>query len=54
MSDNSEVTMAALEQWADFVAALAGMRAQLVNDGWTDEQARELVLHSVTRPIISD
>ncbi len=36
--------LAAHDGTADFVAALSGLRAQLVRDGWTDEQARDLIV----------
>jgi hypothetical protein len=35
--------LAAQEMFGATVATLAGMRAQLVNDGWTDAEARALI-----------
>jgi hypothetical protein len=36
--------MKVLETFRDSVAALSGMRAQLVEAGWSDQEARSLIL----------
>lgn len=36
------------ETWPDVVALWSGMVKQLIDDGWTEQAARALVLSSVT------
>jgi hypothetical protein len=36
------------ETWPDIVALWSGMVKQLIDDGWTEQAARALVLSSVT------
>ena len=36
--------LSSMDQVKDLVDSLRGLRSQLVADGWTDEQARDLIV----------
>jgi len=48
MATNIVDLLAIQEQFADYVATLAGMETQLVNQGFTKEQARAIITHLIT------
>jgi len=41
----NESLMAILEQTADAVAAITGMKKQLIDQGWSEEAAEKIIVH---------
>lgn len=36
-----------IEQFRDFTSAMTGMKAQLIENGWSDEGAEQIVIHAL-------
>ena len=48
MSKQQNDLLTAMDQMKDYIALLTGSKQQLIEQGWSEESAEKIIIHSLT------